>query len=109
MYNVLYDPASQIALQTPIAMNGPKNAAGKSTMGKQALTMTMDNFVTKYEMQIENQSGKTGVGSAAIALKAFFGATTYYNNVIYDICDRLNKIAELKSQGGDVSQYSEEI
>jgi hypothetical protein len=109
MYNVLSDPASQIALQTPIAMDGPKKSAELSKLGKQALTMTMDNFVTKFEMQIENQSGKTGVGSAAIALKAFFGATTYYNNTIYEICDDLEKIKAAIQAGASPESYSQQM
>lgn len=109
MYNVLSDPASQVALQTPIAMSGPKKAASKSALGKQAFTMNMDNFVTKFEMQIENQSGKTGVGSAAIALKAFFGATTYYNNLIYEISDDLEAIKLAINEGRDYSQYADRI
>ena len=109
MYDVLSDPASQVALQTPIAMDGPKKAASGSTLGRQALTMNMDNFVTKFEMQIENQSGKTGVGSAAIALKAFFGATTYYNNIIYEICDDIEAIKLAIQEGRDYEEFANRI
>lgn len=91
MQNVLLDPASQISLQMPIAIDGPRRAADKSDLGKQSKTMTMDNSVVKFEMQIENMSGKTGVGGAANALKAFFGASAYFNNKIYEIDDLLRK------------------
>lgn len=92
MQNVLLDPASQISLQMPIAIAAPKKAAEASELGKQSLTMTMDNSLVKFEMQIENMSGKTGVGTAANALKAFFGASTYFNNKLYEIDNLLRKL-----------------
>ena len=77
--NVLSDPIVQYNLELPISMDDAKNAARDSDAGNEELYLTADNPTAKYKMQIQNMVGRDVIGIGASSLKAFFGATTYFN------------------------------
>lgn len=87
--NVTLDPQNLINLYVPINMEEQQEAASRSELGNDELHVTSDDPSVKYVMQIQNMVGKQVIGITAVSLKAFFAASTYFNNEILRLRDAL--------------------
>lgn len=109
MRDITADPITQINLHTPISMDGLKEIAVNSILGNAEKSFSPDNPVVKYIMQLQNMEGKDVVGIGAVSLKAFFGASFYFNSVVMGIKEKLQQLQILKSKGEDTSLLEQNI
>lgn len=82
IYKLLSDPVNQYNLEQPISMDAARDAARNSRAGRDELLFNADVPSNKYEMQIANMVGRDDIGIGASSLKAFFGASTYFNTLV---------------------------
>lgn len=85
MHTIISDPINLIQAQAPIdEMTGPLKKIGNSSSVQKTnvLHRIPGDFTNKALSIIENQVGKDGIGIAAVALKSFFGLSTYANMVL---------------------------
>jgi hypothetical protein len=59
-----------------------KKAGKKSHLAAYEKTITSDNPMTMFTMQVQNMVGREVIGVTAVALKQFFAKTAYYNDQI---------------------------
>ena len=64
-----------------------KEAAKESPLAAYEKTITSDNPMTVFTMQVQNMVGREVIGVTAVALKQFFAKTAFYN-------DKINKFVE---------------
>lgn len=89
---VIRSPKNQINLHMPIDMGVAQKAAEGSAAGEAVKHVTADDPSVKYMMQVQNMVGKQVIGITAVSIKAFFAATTHYNNIINGFTDELSII-----------------
>lgn len=91
---VIRSPKNQINLHMPIDMRVAQKAAEGSAAGEAVKHVTADDPFVKYMMQVQNMVGKQVIGITAVSIKAFFAATTHYNNIINNFTNELNTISK---------------
>ena len=64
------------------ATEGLKKAGTTSHLAAYEKTITSDNPLTVFTMQVQNMVGREVIGVTAVALKQFFAKTAYYNDQI---------------------------
>lgn len=84
VHNVLKvatDPENQVIAQISVdaATVDLKKAAKTSHLAAYEKTITSDNPMTIFTMQVQNMVGREVIGVTAVALKQFFAKTAYYN------------------------------
>lgn len=89
---VIRSPKNQINLHMPIDMGVAQKAAEGSAAGEAVKHVTADDPFVKYMMQVQNMVGKQVIGITAVSIKAFFAATTHYNNIINNFTNELSTI-----------------
>ena len=89
---VTRSPKNQINLHMPIDMGVAQKAAEGSAAGEAVKHVTADDPFVKYMMQVQNMVGKQVIGITAVSIKAFFAATTHYNNIINNFTKELSVI-----------------
>ena len=89
---VIRSPKNQINLHMPIDMGVAQKAAEGSAAGEAVKHVTADDPSVKYMMQVQNMVGKQVIGITAVSIKAFFAATTHYNNIINNFTNELSII-----------------
>lgn len=89
---VIRSPKNQINLHMPIDMGVAQKAAEGSAAGEAVKHVTADDPFVKYMMQVQNMVGKQVIGITAVSIKAFFAATTHYNNIINNFTNELSII-----------------
>lgn len=87
MFRIMQDPENFANASTSVdtVSEEPKAIAAATEAASAKYTLNYDNPVCFAEMQAQNMVGKEVIGIAAVALKGFFAATSYYNNRISDI------------------------
>lgn len=83
---VLRSPAVQYNMTVPVdeAMADLKHYIPKSAAIEE-FGKTWDNPAVKYNLQYENMVGRAVIGIGAVSLKAFYGLTACFNNIISNI------------------------
>lgn len=81
---------NQINLHMPIDMGVAQKAAEDSAAGEAVKHVTADDPSVKYMMQVQNMVGKQVIGITAVSIKAFFAATTHYNNIINNFANSIS-------------------
>lgn len=94
IFKVITSAENQINLHMPIDMSIPQKAAEDSIAGEAVKHVTSDDPSTKYVMQVQNMVGKEVIGITAVSIKAFFAASTYYNNLLKDLESQLRAIIQ---------------
>lgn len=94
IFKVITSAENQINLHMPIDMSIPQKAAEDSIAGEAVKHVTADDPSTKYVMQVQNMVGKEVIGITAVSIKAFFAASTYYNNLLKDLESQLRAIVQ---------------
>ena len=64
------------------ATEGLKKAGKTSHLATYEKTITSDNPLTIFTMQVQNMVGREVIGVTAVALKQFFAKTAFYNDQI---------------------------
>ena len=90
IWNVLSDPINQYNLELPISMDSARAAAESSRAGKDEEFLNPDVPSDKYKMQVANVVGREDIGIGASSLKAFFGASTYFNTLIDSVIEEID-------------------
>lgn len=80
--NLLSDPVNQYSLEFPISTDAANKAAENSEAGRDEEYLNADVPSDKYGMQIANMVGRDDIGIGASSLKAYFGASTYFNTLV---------------------------
>lgn len=94
IFKVITSAENQINLHMPIDMSIPQKAAEDSIAGEAVKHVTSDDPSTKFVMQVQNMVGKEVIGITAVSIKAFFAASTYYNNLLKDLESQLRAIVQ---------------
>ena len=87
IFRVTTDPKNFINMTTPITMDNVDNLAAKSTKGREGKTMSPNNPISVYKLQVENSIGKTTIGVSATGTKSYLSLSQYYNNTFNHIYD----------------------
>lgn len=79
IFKVTTDPNNFINMTTPITIENVGELASKSSKGAESKTLSPNNPISVYKLQVENAVGKTGIGVAATGTKSFLSLTQHYN------------------------------
>lgn len=90
--DIITDASTQFNLQIPIAMTEQRAAAQNSTMSADEQMLTSWNPSAKVLMQVQNMVGRDVIGIGASSLKAFFGASTYFNLQASQLAEQLKTL-----------------
>ena len=89
--NLLKHPRTQISGHTPISMEEFQKLAANSTLGNKEKSMTSDNPLVKFIMQVQNMVGKDVIGITAVGMKVFFATTSFATQRINEIADAIRR------------------
>lgn len=103
--NLLKHPSVQPLGHQPITMKTYQDIAKKSILSKKERTMTSDDPMTKFIMQMQNMVGKDVIGITAVGMKVFFGVTTFVNMRVNQMVDALknNNIEDALTYFNDIT------
>ena len=79
IFKVTTDPNNFINMTTPITIENVGELASKSSKGAESKTLSPNNPISVYKLQVENAVGKIGIGVAATGTKSFLSLTQHYN------------------------------
>ena len=87
--SVASDAENQVIAQISVdaATKDLKDIAETSHLAEYEKTITSDNPLTMFVMQVQNMVGRDVIGITAVSLKQFFAKTAFYN-------DKINKFVE---------------
>lgn len=99
---VLRSPAVQYNMTVPVdeAMDDLKQYLPKLSPIEE-FGKTWDNPAVKYNLQYENMVGRAVIGIGAVSLKAFYGLTACFNNIVNNITN-LIPLAESSQEARDL-------
>lgn len=83
--NVIQNSRNFISAYTPISMDDTKDASKDSPKAQASSSLNLMNPATKWIMQVQNMTGKTVIGIAAVGEKVFFNASFVWNEVMDNI------------------------
>ena len=82
IYDVISDLRNATQAYSPITFLNLHDIADRSELGERSKRSTAMNPATKYQVQSEAQVGKECIGIFAVAAKAYFALTYYYDMVM---------------------------
>ena len=92
--NLLSDPVNQYSLEFPISTDAANAAAENSEAGRDEEYLNADVPSDKYGMQIANMVGRDDIGIGASSLKAYFGASTYFNTLVNGAIEQIENFKQ---------------
>jgi len=95
LINLLRHPKIQPLGHLPVVMDMFKQIAQKSTLSKAEQTMSLDNPLSKYIMQMQNMVGKDVIGITAVGLKVFFATSSAMNLLVSQIAQEIKSGASV--------------
>ena len=103
--NVASDVENQVIAQISVdaATKDLKDIAETSHLAEYEKTITSDNPLTMFVMQVQNMVGREVIGVTAVSLKQFFAKTAFYNKKIKEF------IAKIQSDPNNVDFYVTEL